>query len=80
LRPLKPFDVAFEDLDHQWRLRRFGFEEAIVGGEAVAERDRAAVPLPAGRLAFHARDYPLDDRRPLELSEHAEHLHHHPTC
>jgi len=68
-----------EDLLHDRRFGRLGFEVAAVGVVAVAEGDGAAGPLAAGGLAFHAGDDALDDGRAFELGEHAEHLHHHPA-
>ncbi len=70
--------IAREDLGHDRRLDGVGEQEAPLGVEAVAERDGAAGPLAARRLALHAGDRALDDRRSLELGEHAEHLDHHP--
>ena len=76
---MQPLDVPLEDLLYHGGFGRLGFEVAPLRVEPVAEGHGAAVPFAAGGLAFHAGDHPLDDRRPLELGEHAEHLHHHPA-
>ncbi|MFY9579386.1 MAG: hypothetical protein WAQ33_08670 [Gaiellaceae bacterium] len=77
-RAFEPVGIAREDLLHEWCLGWVGFQVAALRVEAVAEGERAAGPLAAGRLAFHAGDHPLDDRRPFELGEDTEHLDHHP--
>ncbi|MDQ3756545.1 MAG: hypothetical protein M3394_01690 [Actinomycetota bacterium] len=78
-------DVEVEDHRHQWRPRLVDHEVvgAVVAlaplGHGVAERVAAGDPLALGCLALHGRDHPVDDRLALELGEHAEKLHEHPT-
>ncbi|HYV01418.1 MAG TPA: hypothetical protein VEM93_03645 [Actinomycetota bacterium] len=43
----------------------------------VTERRGADDPATLGGRTFHSRCDPLDDRGPLELGEHREHLQHH---
>nr|WP_262324441.1 hypothetical protein [Acidiferrimicrobium sp. IK] len=71
--------VAVEDDGHERRL--VGVDDEVSGGrvDEVAVGARPAAPLAAGGFAFHAGDDPVDDGRPFELGEHAEHLDHHPS-
>ena len=76
---LAAFGVAAEDLRHHGSLGRLGDEEAPLVVKSVAEGDVAADPLSPFCLSFHPGDRAFDNRRPLELGEDAEHLHHHPS-
>ncbi|MDA8358386.1 MAG: hypothetical protein M0Z95_19325 [Actinomycetota bacterium] len=70
--------VAVEEDRDERRLAGGRNEVTRRGVDVVAEGTRPPAPAATGSFALHAGDHPVDDGRPLELGEHAEHLDHHP--
>ena len=73
-----PFRVKLEDAPDYRCLHLVGHEQLGLFVAGVAVRRSAAHPFAFADAAFQPGGDAVDNRRVLELCEHAEHLQHHP--